>query len=145
MLAAPTGRASKRLTEATAGEAKTIHRLLGMDFSTGKPTFKFNELNHLDADAVIVDEISMADIYIFNALLKAMPSGARLVLVGDKDQLPSVAAGNILADIIGSGAIPVISLTEIYRQEAGSLIVVNAHRINRGEMPSSTTHPKTSL
>lgn len=135
LLAAPTGRASKRLTEATAGEAKTIHRLLGMDFSTGKPTFKFNELNHLDADAVIVDEISMADIYIFNALLKAMPSGARLVLVGDKDQLPSVAAGNILADIIGSGTIPVISLTEIYRQEAGSLIVVNAHRINRGEMP----------
>lgn len=135
LLAAPTGRAGKRLSEATGCEAKTIHRLLGMDFSSGKPSFKFGELNNLETDVVIVDEISMADIYIFNALLKAMPQGARLVLVGDKDQLPSVSAGNILADVINSGILPTIVLTEIYRQEANSLIVINAHRINRGEMP----------
>lgn len=135
MLAAPTGRAGKRLAEATGCEAKTIHRMLGMEFSSGKPVFRFNELNNLETDAVIIDEISMADIYIFNALIKAIPQGARLVLVGDKDQLPSVSAGNILSDIIASGALPVISLTEIYRQEANSLIVVNAHRINKGEMP----------
>ncbi|MDD3946419.1 MAG: ATP-dependent RecD-like DNA helicase [Clostridia bacterium] len=135
LLAAPTGRAGKRLAEATDCEAKTIHRMLGMDFSSGKPVFKFNELNNLETDVVIIDEISMADIYIFNALLKAMPQGARLILVGDKDQLPSVSAGNILADIIDSDMLPVISLTEIYRQDANSLIVLNAHRINRGEMP----------
>lgn len=135
LLAAPTGRASKRLTEACGAEAKTIHRLLGMDFSSGKPVFKFTELNPLDCDAIIVDEISMADIYIFHALLRAIPAGARLILVGDKDQLPSVSAGNILADIIESGAVPVAELTEIYRQSADSLIIVNAHRINRGELP----------
>jgi exodeoxyribonuclease V alpha subunit len=135
LLAAPTGRAGKRLTESCGVEAKTIHRMLGMDFSLGKPVFKFTELNPLECDAVIVDEISMADIYIFHALLRAIPAGARLILVGDKDQLPSVSAGNILADIIESGAIPVIALTEIYRQSADSLIIVNAHRINRGELP----------
>jgi len=135
LLAAPTGRAGKRLNEACGIDAKTIHRLLGMEFSTGKPVFKFTELNPLECDAVIVDEISMADIYIFNALLRAIPAGARLILVGDKDQLPSVSAGNILSDIIESAAIPVTALTEIYRQSADSLIIVNAHRINRGELP----------
>lgn len=135
LLCSPTGRASKRLSEATGEEASTIHRMLGFDMSSGKPKFCHDEYNPLQADVVIVDEISMADIFIFNAMLKAMPKGARLILVGDKDQLPSVSAGNILADVIESGLFPVVSLTEIYRQDEGSLIVSNAHRINRGEMP----------
>lgn len=134
ILCAPTGRASKRMTEMTGAESKTIHRLLGVDFSD-KGKFKKNENNPIEADVVIVDEISMADIYVFGALLKSIPRGARLVLVGDKDQLPSVSCGNILSDIISSGLINTIFLTEIYRQEGTSLIVTNAHRINRGEMP----------
>ncbi|MCL2630316.1 MAG: ATP-dependent RecD-like DNA helicase [Firmicutes bacterium] len=134
-LCAPTGRASKRLSEATGAEAKTVHRLLKMKYENGKIFFFHNELNPLDADIIIADEISMADVFVFNALLKAIPSGARLIIVGDKDQLPSVSAGNILSDIIESGVMPVISLTEIYRQCVNSLIVSNAHRINRGEMP----------
>lgn len=135
LLSAPTGRAAKRLTEATGEEAKTVHRMLGMDMSSGKPTYKFNESKPLKADVVVVDEISMADVYVFSALLKAIPEGAKLILVGDKDQLPSVSPGNILADVIASGLIPVSTLNNIHRQEAGSLIVVNAHRINNGEMP----------
>ena len=133
LLCAPTGRASKRMMEATGEEAKTIHRLLGMDGS-GREC-DFNESTPLPVDVLIVDEISMADIYIFNTLLKAIPLGARLVLVGDKDQLPSVACGNILSDVIDSKVINVVYLTEVYRQDAFSTIVSNAHRINRGEMP----------
>lgn len=134
VLCAPTGRASKRMTEMTGTESKTIHRLLGVDFAAeGK--FEKNESNLLTADIIIVDEISMADIYIFYALLKAIPRGARLVLVGDKDQLPSVSCGNILTDVIESGVIDVVGLTEIYRQSEKSFIITNAHRINRGEMP----------
>lgn len=134
VLCAPTGRASKRMTEATGEDAKTIHRLLGVDFAGGGG-FLRKESNPLEADVIIVDEISMADIYIFNALLKAIPIGARLVLVGDKDQLPSVSCGNILSDIINSDLIEVIYLSNIYRQAKDSMIVNNAHRINRGEMP----------
>lgn len=134
-LCAPTGRAAKRLSESTDHPAKTIHRLLEMDFSEGHPTYRFNESEPLDTEVVIVDEISMADIYIFNALMRALPEKSRLILVGDKDQLPSVSPGNILADIIEIGILPVCYLTEIHRQEANSLIIENAHRINRGEMP----------
>lgn len=133
VLCAPTGRASKRMTEMTGAEAKTIHRLLGVSF--GEQKFERNETNPLEADIVIVDEISMTDIYVFYALLKALPQGSRLVLVGDKDQLPSVSCGNVLGDVISSGEIKTVFLTEIYRQEGDSLIVTNAHRINRGEMP----------
>lgn len=142
LLCAPTGRAAKRMSEATGKEASTIHRLLCMEFQNGKFIFKKNELSPLEADVVIVDEISMADIFIFNALLKALSSGTRLVLVGDKDQLPSVSCGNILADVISSGALPVICLTEIYRQEADSLIILNAHKINSGEMPEINNRSK---
>lgn len=135
-LAAPTGRAGKRMSEATGMDAKTIHRLIGISFSEeGGENAQYNELNPLPVDVVIVDEVSMADIYVFSALLKAMSVGTRLILVGDKDQLPSVSAGNILADVIASGLFPVVSLTEIYRQSADSLIVYNAHRINNGELP----------
>lgn len=132
LLCAPTGRASKRMMEATGEEAKTIHRLLGID-SVGHSCY--NDATPLKVDVLIVDEISMADIYIFNTLVKAMPLGSRLVLVGDKDQLPSVACGNILSDVISSQVINVVYLTEVYRQAAFSTIVENAHRINRGEMP----------
>lgn len=135
-LCAPTGRASKRMTAATGMEAKTIHRLLGLDGS-GIDKFLQNESNPLELDALIVDEISMADIYIFHALLKAIPYGARLILVGDKDQLPSVSCGNILSDVISSELINVVYLTEIYRQSKESMIVVNAHKINLGEMPET--------
>lgn len=134
VLCAPTGRASKRMTQATQEEAKTIHRTLGIE-GKGLNNCCYNEATPLSADVVIVDEISMVDIYIFNALLKAIPMGARLVLVGDKDQLPSVACGNILADVIGSGIINVVYLTEVYRQAQDSMIVHNAHRINKGLMP----------
>lgn len=132
LLCAPTGRAGKRMMEATGEEAKTIHRLLGMDASGHSC---YNEASPLKVDVLIVDEISMADIYIFNTLLKAMPLGSRLVMVGDKDQLPSVACGNILSDVISSKVINVVYLTEVYRQAAFSTIVENAHRINHGEMP----------
>ena len=134
IMCAPTGRASKRMTEMTGEDAKTIHRLLGVDFSK-QGGFEKDESNPIEADVIIVDEISMADIYVFSALVKAIPRGARLVLVGDKDQLPSVSCGNILSDIISSGMISTIELSEIYRQEGTSYIVTNAHRINRGEMP----------
>lgn len=133
LLCAPTGRASKRMIEATGENAKTIHRLLGIEGAGGRCCY--NEKTPLPVDVLIVDEISMADIYIFNTLLKAIPIGAHLVLVGDKDQLPSVACGNILSDVISSGAINVVYLNQVYRQSKLSMIVENAHRINHGEMP----------
>ena len=133
LLAAPTGRAAKRMSEATGMEAKTIHRLLGF-----KPTegHKYNEENPLDGDALIVDECSMIDIILMYSLLKAIPSTMRLVLVGDIDQLPSVGAGNVLRDIIESSAIPVTRLTRIFRQAQSSRIVMNAHAINQGYFPN---------
>jgi exodeoxyribonuclease V alpha subunit len=133
-LAAPTGRAAKRLAEATGREAKTIHRLLEFKPQQGLQ-FQRNEENPLDADMVIVDEASMLDLLLTNHLLKAIHPESHLLLVGDVDQLPSVGAGNVLNDVIESGAAAVVRLTEIFRQAEGSLIVENAHRINRGEMP----------
>lgn len=130
-LCAPTGRAAKRMSEATGEEAKTLHRLLG----GGGNGFEYNEYNPLEADVIIVDEISMADIFIFNALLIAVTPGAKLILVGDKDQLPAVACGNILADMLSSNLFCAVYLNEIYRQAKESMIVVNAHRINNSQMP----------
>ena len=138
LLAAPTGRAAKRMTEATGMEAKTIHRLLEI---TGVPDdknasgmhFERNEENPLEADVVIIDEMSMVDIYLLHSLLKAVSPGTRLVLVGDVNQLPSVGPGNVLRDIIDSGCFHVVKLTKIFRQASQSDIVVNAHRINAGE------------
>lgn len=134
-LCAPTGRASKRLAEACGEEAKTIHRLLDLNFKNGKGYFTYSENTTLDADVIIVDEVSMCDEYVFSALLGAIKHGGRLIMVGDKDQLPSVGAGNILGDIIAFNKLPVSYLTYIYRQEHQSMIVENAHRINNGEMP----------
>jgi len=137
-LAAPTGRAAKRMSEATSYEAKTIHRLLEMDFSDESGTkFVRDENNTLDADVVIVDEASMIDVFLMRGLLKAVKNGSRLILIGDSDQLPSVGAGNILGDILLSGAFPTVRLTEIFRQSDESLIIENAHRINAGEMPDT--------
>jgi exodeoxyribonuclease V alpha subunit len=130
LLAAPTGRAAKRLAEATGKEAKTIHRTL--EFNPKKGSFKRNEHHPLIADVLIIDESSMIDLPLMNALLKAVPRGMRLILVGDKDQLPSVGPGNLLHDIIASGKVGVVTLDEIFRQEQGSLIVQNAHRVNQG-------------
>ncbi|MDR2047233.1 MAG: ATP-dependent RecD-like DNA helicase [Clostridiales bacterium] len=135
VLAAPTGRAAKRLSLTTGADAKTIHRLLEIDVKSGGAKFVFNEYNKLNYDAVIVDETSMVDMYIFNALVKALKKGARLILAGDKDQLPSVGAGNVLSDIIECGLFSVNYLTYIYRQDAQSLIIFNAHRINTGLTP----------
>lgn len=134
-LCAPTGRAAKRLAEASGEDAKTIHRLLDLDFKNGKGYFTYCENTTLDADVVIVDEVSMCDEYVFSALLGAIKMGSRLIVVGDKDQLPSVGAGNILGDIISFGKLPISYLTYIYRQNSQSMIVDNAHRINSGEMP----------
>ena len=133
-LCAPTGRAAKRLSEATGREAKTIHRLLEFKPQKGL-MFQRNEENPLDVDMVIVDEVSMLDLLLANHLLKAVHPESHLLLVGDIDQLPSVGAGNVLRDVIDSGVAAVVRLTEIFRQAEGSLIVENAHRINRGEMP----------
>src|SRR5918995_2930514 len=132
-LAAPTGRAAKRLGESTGREAKTIHRLLEVDPRTG--SFKRNEEKPLSCDLLVVDESSMVDVPLMHALLRAVPDRAALILVGDVDQLPSVGPGQVLADIIGSGAVPVVRLTEIFRQAAESRIIANAHRINEGRMP----------
>jgi exodeoxyribonuclease V alpha subunit len=138
LLAAPTGRAAKRMTEATGYEARTIHRLLeltgvpGDDRSLGMH-FERNEENPLDADAVIIDETSMVDIHLMQSLLKAINPGTRLILVGDVNQLPSVGPGNVLRDMIDSGSFNVVMLTKIFRQATQSDIVVNAHMINRGE------------
>lgn len=133
LLAAPTGRAAKRMTEATGMEAKTIHRLLEYNPMDG---YKRNEENPLEGDALIVDECSMIDILLFYNLMKAIPSNMRLILVGDIDQLPSVGAGNVLRDIIDSRQIPVVRLTRIFRQAQSSRIVMNAHAINAGQFPN---------
>ena len=136
VLCAPTGRAAKRLSLATGAEAKTIHRTLEIDFTkSGGNSFVYNERNPLDAGCVIVDEVSMVDVFLMSALLKALRQGTRLVLVGDKDQLPSVGAGNALADILASQRIPATYLDTIFRQAESSQIVVNAHKINSGHMP----------
>lgn len=131
-LASPTGRAAKRLAEATGRPAKTLHRLLGFSPMGG---FEHNEQNRLPAHMVVVDETSMLDVILTNNLLKAVDPASHLLLVGDIDQLPSVGAGNVLRDLIASGRIPVIRLQTIFRQAAGSHIITNAHRINKGEMP----------
>ncbi len=134
-LAAPTGRAAKRISELTGREAKTIHRLLGMKPSEGDDSFQFDASNPLDADVIIIDEASMIDILLMRALIAAVRPGAKLIMCGDADQLPSVGPGNVLRDIIESGAVKTIALKHIFRQAEESLIVTNAHRINRGEMP----------
>jgi exodeoxyribonuclease V alpha subunit len=135
-LCAPTGRAAKRLTESTGLDGRTIHRLLEADPSNGG--FKRNEENPLSCDLLVVDEASMVDVPLMRALLRALPDQAALLLVGDVDQLPSVGPGQVLADIIASGAVPVIRLTEVFRQAAASRIITNAHRINQGLMPEMT-------
>lgn len=139
VLTAPTGRAAKRMGELCLEEAQTVHRLLGAGFNEemGLPLFQKCADDPLDADAVILDESSMVDITLMHALLDAMKPECRLVLVGDSDQLPSVGPGNVFADIIGSGIVETVCLTEIFRQAAESKIVSNAHRINRGEMPEA--------
>ncbi len=133
MMAAPTGRAAKRMQETTGQEAKTIHRLL--DFSMQKGGFQKNETTPLDCDALIIDEASMIDTHLMYYLLKAVPIQTTIILVGDVNQLPSVGPGHVLGDMIQSGQIPVVSLTEIFRQARKSRIVTNAHRINQGEFP----------
>lgn len=137
VLGAPTGRAAKRITETTGREAKTIHRLLEMEFisSDDNPSFVRDEGNPIEADVIIIDEASMIDILLMNSLLKALAPGAKLILVGDVDQLPSVGPGNVLRDMIESRVITTVRLRHIYRQADESLITVNAHRINDGEMP----------
>lgn len=142
LFCAPTGRASKRITQSTGFEAKTIHRMLGFEAVEDRMLFKYNRTNPLPCDAVIVDEVSMVDVNIMYNLLCAIPSGARLILVGDKDQLPSVGAGNVLADVIRSGVIEIRYLTHIYRQSEDSLIVSNAHLINHGHMPEINNRSK---
>ena len=135
-LAAPTGRAAKRMQEGTGKFAMTLHRLLEFDFMSMQ--FVHNEQNALKTDFLIVDEASMIDVFLANALLKAVPMTAHVVFIGDIDQLPSVGAGNFLNDLITSGIVPTVRLTEIFRQAQDSLIIVNAHRVNKGEFP--TTH-----
>ena len=139
LLAAPTGRAAKRMTEATGYKAQTIHRLLelngGVSEETGNAGIRFerNASNPLEADVIIIDEMSMVDLALMHALLLAVMPGSHLILVGDENQLPSVGAGNVLKDMIRSGCLPVVSLSKIFRQEEGSTIVENAHKINKGE------------
>lgn len=139
LLAAPTGRAAKRMTEATGYKAQTIHRLLelngGVSGENGNSGIRFerNASNPLEADVIIIDEMSMVDLFLMHALLQAVMPGTHLILVGDENQLPSVGAGNVLKDIIRSGCIPVVALNRIFRQEEGSTIVENAHKINKGE------------
>ena len=140
LLAAPTGRAAKRMSEATGKEAKTIHRLLEFNPAEG---YGRNDENPLEGDVLIVDESSMIDVILMNSLLKAVPLTMRLILVGDIDQLPSVGAGNVLRDIIDSGAVPVVRLTRIFRQAQSSRIVTNAHKINQGIFPD-ISNGKTS-
>ena len=142
LLAAPTGRAAKRMTEATGMEAKTIHRLLECKPPEG---YQKNEENPLEGDVLIIDECSMIDIILMNSLLKAIPPTMRLIMVGDIDQLPSVGAGNVLRDIIDSMSFPVIRLTRIFRQAQSSRIVMNAHRINEGKMPDISNGKDTDF
>ena len=135
-LAAPTGRAAKRMSDSTGKEAKTIHRLLEVNqIQSEQSFFVHNESNPLKADVVIVDEVSMVDVSLMSSLLKALPRDCKLILVGDKDQLPSVGPGNVLSDILQSEQIKYCMLTKIYRQEEKSLIITNAHLINEGKMP----------
>lgn len=148
-LAAPTGRAAKRMTEATGREAQTVHRLLELSGNLSEDganaAFERNEDNPLDADVIIIDEMSMVDIFLMNSLLKAISIGTRLILVGDADQLPSVGPGNVLKDIIASDCFRVVKLNKIFRQSEAGDIIVNAHKINEGEMfeigPSSKDFP----
>ena len=142
LLAAPTGRASKRMSEATGMEARTIHRLLEYNPMDG---YKRNEDNPLDGDVLIVDECSMIDIILMYNLMKAIPAHMRLVMVGDIDQLPSVGAGNVLRDVIESGQIPVVRLTRIFRQAQSSRIVMSAHAINQGRFPDTSNGQKTDF
>jgi exodeoxyribonuclease V alpha subunit len=137
VLAAPTGRAAKRMTETTGRESQTIHRLLEFSFMESEEEMSFNKDDEspIDADVIIIDEASMIDILLMNSLLKAINPGTRLILVGDVDQLPSVGAGNVLRDLIESGCIRVVRLDEIFRQAEESMIIVNAHRINKGDYP----------
>lgn len=136
LLAAPTGRAAQRMSEVIGSEAKTIHRLLEVQWDKNdRPEFKKNEQHPLDCDALVLDELSMVDDELFESVLRALPMACRLILVGDSDQLPSVGAGNVLAELIASGVIPVVSLDRIFRQSEQSLIVTNAHHIVKGEMP----------
>ena len=142
LLAAPTGRAAKRLSEATGLEAKTIHRLLEVKPPEG---YQRNEENPLEGDVLIVDECSMIDIMLMYSLLKAIPVGMKLILVGDVDQLPSVGAGNVLRDLIDSDCFPVVRLTRIFRQAQTSRIIMNAHRINAGQMPDLSNGRNTDF
>ncbi|MCD8026251.1 MAG: ATP-dependent RecD-like DNA helicase [Clostridiales bacterium] len=136
LLSAPTGRAAQRMSDLTGSEAKTLHRMLEVSWDKqDNPVFNKNERNQLKCDALIIDEVSMVDVFIFESVIRALPLGCRLILVGDSDQLPSVGPGNILSDLTNSGIIPVIRLNEIFRQAQQSLIVTNAHRIINGEMP----------
>lgn len=136
LLCAPTGRAAQRMSDVTGEDAKTIHRLLEVEWiGNDRPEFKKNEKNMLKCDALVIDEMSMVDAQLFESVMRALPMGCRLILVGDSHQLPSVGAGNILEDLIASEMIPVVQLTEIFRQSMQSLIVTNAHKIVRGDMP----------
>ena len=136
LLSAPTGRAAQRMGALTGCEAKTVHRLLEASWDNdGKSAFKRNEKNLLKCDALVIDETSMMDVFLFESVMKALPLGCRLILVGDSDQLPSVGAGNVLADLVESGLVPVVALKEIFRQSMQSLIITNAHKIVSGEMP----------
>jgi len=135
-LAAPTGRAAKRIQEGTGRFAMTLHRLLEFDFTSMQ--FVHNEQNALKADFIIVDEASMIDVFLAHALLKAVPLTAHVVFIGDIDQLPSVGAGNFLKDLIASDIVPTVRLTQIFRQAQDSLIIVNAHRVNKGEFPTTS-------
>ena len=142
LLCAPTGRAAKRMTEATGFEARTIHRLLEVDPKAGG--FKRNDENPLDCDLLVLDEASMVDVMLMHALTKAVSESAGLLIVGDIDQLPSVGPGQVLADIIASGVIPVVRLTEVFRQAAASRIIVSAHRVNQGKLPDLTKPDESS-
>lgn len=142
-LCAPTGRAAKRLSESTGLEGKTIHRLLETDPANG--SFKRDDTNPLTCDLLVVDEASMVDVLLMRSLLRALPDSAALLIVGDVDQLPSVGPGQVLADIIGSGAVPVVRLTEVFRQAAQSRIITNAHRINEGTMPELSAEERSDF
>lgn len=141
-LAAPTGRAAKRMSQITGRDAKTIHRLLGAQMSGGAHVFAFDDEHPLSDDIIILDEVSMVDTPLMASFLKAVKPGGRVIFSGDSDQLPSVGPGNVLHDIIESGTIPVIKLSRIFRQSGESLIIVNAHKINRGELPELADRTK---
>jgi exodeoxyribonuclease V alpha subunit len=143
ILAAPTGRAAKRLSEITGRYASTLHRILKFDFVAGK--FKHDRANPLDVDLLIIDESSMIDTYLMYQLLRALPSHAKVVVIGDANQLPSIGPGNVLRDLISSNNIPVCTLSAIYRQAKGSSIIVNAHKINQGQMPYTKNQPTSDF